>query len=86
MTTDKRLHQMIADESPSEQVLLDESLALEVAQEWAEGRHGLHNKIAIRNFHFLRQAAENAQAYTFLNGMSHQNVTSECQPKHFKSL
>lgn len=65
----------MADSVPNGQVLLDESLALEMAQEWSEGTHRAHehNKIAIRNFHFLRQAAQTAQADGTLNGAQPQS-------------
>ena len=45
---------------PGLQILLDEDLAVEIADDWSSSKSGSCNKskIAIRNFHFLRRAAQ----------------------------
>lgn len=52
------------------QILLDEALALEIADEWQSPGPDAHekSKIALRNFHLLRLAARNKQAESLLNG------------------
>ena len=50
------------------QILLDEQLALEVANDWSSVKlsSGDKGKIAIKNFHILRRATKNVSAMSML--------------------